>query len=285
MTKVLVLGSSGMLGNAVTRVMAESSDLKVWCTARSRGVEKVLPEEISGNIRYGVNALDPDALTALLEDIRPDLVINCVGLVKQLSNANDPLEALPINAILPHRLARLCALAGARLIHVSTDCVFSGAKGNYVETDDSDAKDLYGRSKYLGEVDYPNAITLRTSIIGHELSSSHGLIGWFLSQSGKIKGFTRAIFSGLPTVELARVMRDVVLPRPELHGVFHVAAAPISKYDLLRLVNSVYNKSIEILPDDKVTIDRSLNAERFEKATGYVAPAWLDLIKRMHEFR
>ncbi len=285
MTKILVLGCSGMLGNAVTRVMAESRDLDVWCTARARGVEKFLPKEIADNIRCGVDVLNSDALAALLAEIKPDVLINCVGLVKQLSNANDPLEALPINAILPHRLARLCALGGARLIHLSTDCVFSGTKGNYAETDDADAQDLYGRSKFLGEVDYPDAITLRTSIIGHELSSAHGLVGWFLAQSGQVKGFTKAVFSGLPTVELARVIRDEVLPRPNLHGVYHVAAAPISKYDLLQLVSLVYNKPIQIIPDDKITIDRSLNAERFEKATGYVAPTWLDLIKRMHEFQ
>jgi dTDP-4-dehydrorhamnose reductase len=176
-------------------------------------------------------------------------------------------------------------LAGARLVHMSTDCVFSGSKGNYRESDPSDAKDLYGRSKYLGEVAYPNAITLRTSIIGHELQSAHGLVGWFLAQQGQCNGFTRAIFSGLPTVALAQVVRDVVIPRPGLFGVYHVAAQPISKYDLLKLVADVYGKTIEITPSEKLVIDRSLNADRFRDATGYQVPGWPELIKLMFKYK
>jgi dTDP-4-dehydrorhamnose reductase len=205
--------------------------------------------------------------------------------VKQLAQADDPLLALPINAMLPHRLARLCALGGARLVHVSTDCVFNGTKGDYRESDPSDAADLYGKSKFLGEVAYPQTVTLRTSIIGHELASAHGLIDWFLAQEGRVKGFRRAIFSGLPTVELAQVVRDFVLPHPEISGVFHVASEPIAKFDLLRMVAEVYGKSIEIVPDDAVVIDRSLNADCFSEATGYVAPPWPELVRRMHDFK
>jgi len=213
------------------------------------------------------------------------VVINCVGVVKQLESAEDPLVVLPINALLPHRLVRLCETNGARFVHVSTDCVFSGKRGNYQEHDPADADDLYGRSKYLGEVDYPNAITLRTSIIGHELSTTHGLIGWFLSQAGQVRGYRRAIFSGLPTVELARVIRDYVLSQPELRGVYHVSAAPISKYDLLTLVAKTYGRTTQIVPDDNVVIDRSLDSLRFRQATGYEPPVWLDLVRRMHEFQ
>jgi dTDP-4-dehydrorhamnose reductase len=206
-------------------------------------------------------------------------------LIKQLSEANDPLQAIPINSLLPHRLARLCNIVGARLVHVSTDCVFSGSKGGYLEADVSDAMDLYGRTKYLGEVDYPHAITLRTSIIGHELNSANGLIGWFLAQEGTVKGFTTAIFSGLPTVELAHVIRDFVLPRADLSGLYHVASQPISKYNLLKLVAETYRKNIDIVPDEKLTIDRSLNADRFSAASGYSAPAWHELVKKMYEFK
>jgi dTDP-4-dehydrorhamnose reductase len=225
-----------------------------------------------------------DALTRLFSYIRPDVVVNCIGLVKQLAEANDPLIALPINSLLPHRLARLCEFVRARLVHISTDCVFSGRKGNYLETDEADAKDLYGRSKLIGEVDYPHAVTLRTSIIGHELRSIQGLIAWFLVQEGNINGYTHAIFSGLPTCELARVIRDFVLPRAELKGVYHVAAQPISKYELLKLVNQEYGKGLKIEPYDQIKIDRSLNATRFREVTGYVAPAWPDLIAKMREF-
>jgi dTDP-4-dehydrorhamnose reductase len=211
-------------------------------------------------------------------------VINCVGLVKQLADANDPLQAVPINTLLPHRLAALCKATGARLVHISTDCVFSGEKGGYRESDFPDAYDLYGRSKLLGEVDYPHAITLRTSIIGRELSGHRSLVGWFLAQQGTVQGFTGAIFSGLPTMELARVINEYVLPRPDLHGLYHVATQPINKYDLLKLVAKTYGKDTEIVPSDRLTIDRSLNADRFREATGYVAPEWSVLVQNMHDF-
>jgi dTDP-4-dehydrorhamnose reductase len=274
-----------MLGNAMLRVMAETGEHDVHGTARSASVLRYFDSTLATRILTGVDVEHFDALAGVLQEIRPDVVVNCVGLVKQLAVADDPLQALPINSLLPHRLARLCGLLGARLVHVSTDCVFNGAKGNYRESDPSDADDLYGKSKFLGEVAYPHTITLRTSIIGHELSGAHGLVGWFLAQEGTIKGYRRAVFSGLPTVELARVVRDVVLPRPALSGLFHVAAAPINKYELLKLVAAAYDKPIEIEPDDRVVIDRSLNADRFREATGYVAAPWPELIARMRDFQ
>lgn len=282
MARVLVLGITGMLGNAVLRVFSADAEHEVWGTLRSTAALANFPSQVHERILRGVDVLDQDVLAAILGKVRPDVVINCVGLIKHLADANDPLTALPINALLPHRLARLCELSGARLIHVSTDCVFSGRAGGYLESDISDAEDLYGKSKYIGELhDLPHAITLRTSIIGHELGSNHALVDWFLAQQGSVKGFTKAIFSGLPTVELARVMKDFVLPRPDLSGLYHVAAEPIAKFDLLNLVAAEYGKQIEIRPDAALAIDRSLNGSRFRTATGYVAPAWPDLIHSM----
>ncbi len=283
--KIVVLGVSGMLGNAMFRKLSETQSLTVYGTSRATSAKSYFRGELTDRIVSGIDAENQDSLARVLAEIRPDVVINCVGLVKQLSDANDPLAALPINAILPHRLVRFCKLVGARLVHISTDCVFSGSHGNYRESDFPDANDLYGRSKFLGEVDYPNAITLRTSIIGHELGSARSLIGWFLAQSGSVKGYSRAIFSGLPTVEIANLVRDVVLPRRDLSGLYHVAAAPISKLDLLRLVADTYGKTIEIVPDEGLVIDRSLNADRFREATGYAAPSWPDLISSMHAFQ
>jgi len=212
-------------------------------------------------------------------------VVNCVGLIKQLADAENPLLEIPINAVLPHRLARLCEFSGARLVHISTDCVYSGKKGRYTEADLPDANDVYGQSKALGEVIYPHTITLRTSIIGHELQGNQSLLNWFLSQEGSCNGFRRAIFSGLPTVEFAQVIRDVVIPHAELSGLYHIAAQPINKYDLLKLIAEVYGKSIDIVPDDNLVIDRSLNADRFRLATGYTAPEWSDLIKLMYAYQ
>ena len=282
--KIMILGVSGMLGNAVMRVFSQADDYSVVGSARSTSVLRLLPPELREQVICGVDVENTDSLARIFTLVRPDVVINCIGLVKQLAEADDPLAAIPINALLPHRLARLCDVAGARLIHMSTDCVFAGTRGMYGEQDLPDAQDLYGRSKFLGEVDYPHAVTLRTSIIGHELNSAHGLVGWCLSQQGVVKGFTRAIFSGLPTMELARVMRDFVVPNPELRGLYHVSAEPINKFELLKLVGQVYGKSTVITPDDKLVIDRSLDSTRFREITGYQPPAWPELVRRMHEF-
>jgi len=282
--KVLVLGATGMLGNAVLRLLAQSAGYEAVGSARSTSALRLLPADLSDSVICGVDVEHVDSLISLFSKVQPDVVINCIGLVKQLEEADDPLVAIPINSLLPHRLARLCGAAGARLVHISTDCIFSGAKGMYTEADVSDATDLYGRSKYLGEVDYPHAITLRTSIIGHELKSEHSLVGWFLAQQGSVKGFGRAIFSGLPTVELARVIRDHVIPHPELHGVHHVSADPINKFDLLTLMSNVYEKKIDIAKDEKFIIDRSLDSTRFRDATGYQPQPWPGLVLRMCEF-
>ena len=282
--KILVLGASGMLGNAMMRVLSEGPEHAVYGTVRSAAAKRHFDATLAERLIDGVDVEHQDSLLQAFIRVRPDVVVNCVGLIKQLADADDALQAIPMNALLPHRLARLCELVGARLVHMSTDCVFAGDKGDYRESDPSDATDLYGRSKYLGEVDYPHAITLRTSIIGHEFQSAHGLVNWFLAQQGQCNGYTRAIFSGLPTVALAQVVRDAVIPHAELSGVYNVAAQAIAKYDLLTLIAEVYGKSIKITPSDKLVIDRSLNAERFKAATSYTVPSWPELIKLMHSY-
>ncbi len=282
--KILILGVSGMLGNAMLRVMTETGVHDVCGTTRSSSALSHFNPKLASCVMTGLDVEQFDVLVSVFEKFRPDVVVNCIGLVKQLTAAEDPLQALAINSIFPHRLARLCSLIGARLVHVSTDCVFSGNRGNYCESDFPDANDLYGRSKLLGEVAYSHTITLRTSIIGPQLSGAHGLVAWFLAQDQRIKGYRRAIFSGLPTVELSRIVRDVVLPNPDLSGLFHVAAKPINKYELLKVLALAYAKEIEIEPDDRLVIDRSLNEDRFRAATGYVAAPWPDLIARMRSF-
>lgn len=284
--RVLVLGVTGMLGSAVYRLLSEDANFHVMGTARSAHALDVFPEKARGLVLTGVDVLSEDALVEAFARTRPEVIINCVGVIKQLAAANDPLAALPLNSLFPHRLARMAGLCAARVVHISTDCVFSGRKGGYTEADVSDAEDLYGKSKFLGELaDYPNAVTLRTSIIGHELGTNHALLEWFLSQSGGVKGYRKAVFSGLPTSELARVIRDHVIPRKDLHGLYHVSVDPIDKYSLLTLVSEVYRKQIEITPDDRLSIDRSLNSDRFRKETGYQPPGWRELIQGMSESR
>jgi dTDP-4-dehydrorhamnose reductase len=212
-------------------------------------------------------------------------VINCISPSRAALVGGDPIQIIPICALLPHQLARLSERIGARLIHFSTDGVFSGAKGGYTEEDQPDATDVYGVSKWLGEPRERHTITIRTSMIGHELRGLQGLLGWFLSQEKHCKCYSRAVFSGLPAVVLAQIVRDVVLAHPELSGSYHVAAEPITKCELLRLIADVYGKSIDIVPDETLVIDRSLSAERFRRATGYVAPDWRTLIQVMHSSR
>ena len=284
--KVLVLGVTGMLGSTLFRYLSADTDYQVWGTLRSPAGRKHFSNGTHSRLISHIDVLDSDDLVGVMNQVRPDVVINCVGLIKQLADAKDPLTALPINAMFPHRLAKLCALAGARLVHISTDCVFSGRKGMYTEQDVSDAEDLYGKSKFIGELhDAPHAVTLRTSIIGHELQSSESLINWFLSQKESTKGYDKAIFSGLPTIELARVIKEYVIPRPELSGLYHVSVEPIDKLSLLRLVADLYGKEIDVIPDGRVCIDRSLDSSRFQQATGYIPPPWPELVKAMQASR
>lgn len=282
--RIVILGSSGMLGSALTRYFSQEPDCLVTGTVRSKKSIGLLPQNLQENIVWGIDAINFDTVREFIKVQRPNIVINCVGLVKQLSDANDPLIALPINSLFPHMLARCCAEYSARLVHMSTDCVFNGSKGGYLDDDIPDALDLYGVSKRLGEVDYTNAITLRTSIIGHELDGSRSLVDWFLSQKESVKGFSKAVFSGLPTVEMARIIKDYVIPNEKLHGVYHVSADPINKYDLLKLLANIYGHDTKVIRDVKFIIDRSLNSSRFRDITGFKPVPWDEMVTRMKNF-
>ncbi len=283
--KLLVFGANGMLGNAVLRWFSQDDAYEVTGSVRSAASIPQLAELApSARLVSEIDGVDLGAMRKLFADVRPDVVINCAGVVKQLAGADAPAVAIPINALLPHRLARLARLHGTRLIHISTDCVFSGVRGNYSEDDEPDAADLYGRSKLMGEVDGEHAVTLRTSMIGHELQTSHALLGWFLAQQGTVSGFSNAIFSALPTVELARVIQQFVLPNPELRGTYHVAGPVISKHDLLQVVARVYGRDNTIVAEPLPAFDRSLDASRFNRATGYRPPGWSEMLTTMRAF-
>ncbi|MES2413914.1 MAG: SDR family oxidoreductase [Pseudomonadota bacterium] len=284
LARVLVLGASGMLGNTVLRFFAQSDGFEVTGSVRSKEALHRLPQAFRQNVVCEVDIDNSDSLVKLFALTRPDVVINCIGLIKGHAGVDDPLSVIPTNSLLPHRLALACEVARARLVHISTDCVFSGAEGMYTESHLPDAQDLYGRSKLMGEVDYAHAVTLRTSIIGHELAGTNSLIEWFLAQSGPVKGFSKAIFSGLPAVELALVMRDYVIPDATLRGVHHVSSEPVNKYDLLQLVARTYGKATKIIADDQVVINRSLDSTKFRQLTGYRPPVWTELVRRMHDF-
>jgi dTDP-4-dehydrorhamnose reductase len=283
MTKrILILGGAGMLGHKVYQIYRRRFD--AWTTNLS-GYEEFARYDLYDPDRFvgGVDVSNFDSVVRVLADVKPDAVFNCVGIIKQVKAAKDPITSLVINSLFPHRLANVCRASGIRMIHMGTDCVFSGRKGGYTESDISDAEDLYGRTKYLGEVDVPGCLTVRTSIIGRELNTSNALTEWILAnKGGKVRGYTKAIYSGYTTIALANIIADVLENHPNLCGMYHVASQPISKFDLLTLINETYSLNIQIEPDDKYVCDRSLDGSRFCKATGFKPPSWAEMISEMH---
>lgn len=233
-------------------------------------------------VTENVNAEDFESLARALNEIRPDIIVNAIGVTKHVPDVGNTVRTITINSLLPHQLAQVAKTQNARLICISTDCVFSGRKGNYVETDEADAVDLYGKTKSLGEVVEGDCLTLRTSIIGRELFTRNSLVEWFLSNRGRsLKGYRKAIFTGFPTVILAEILADVIENRPDLRGLYHVSSDKINKFDLLSLVNSEMNVGTRIEPADDLEIDRSLDSTKFRAETGFVPQSWPEMIKRM----
>jgi dTDP-4-dehydrorhamnose reductase len=276
--RLLILGGGGMLGHKLWQVCRSRFD--TWVTVRG-GASAYRRYGIFDEARLipGVDAGDFDSVIRAMGTARPAAVVNCVGIVKQLAAARDPVQSISVNALFPHRVAALCAATGARFVHISTDCVFAGTKGHYAETDVPDASDLYGRSKLLGEVDAP-ALTLRTSMIGRELSTSSGLVEWFLANRGRtVAGYTRACFSGLTTEALSHVIAGILEDHPGLAGLQHLAADPINKHDLLVMMRDTLAVPIDIHPRDEPAIDRTLDGRRLAAAARLRIPGWPEMIR------
>ncbi len=270
-----------MLGHKLVQVLRR--DTEVWYTLRDKfyDVERFDLFERQRCID-GVDIENVESIRMAIVASRPDVVINAVGIVKQLPTSKDTIRMLTVNSIFPHRLNELASEIGFRLFCISTDCVFDGRRGDYSEADVPNATDLYGKSKNLGEVTSNSSITLRTSIVGRELQTSHSLIEWFLSNKGKsVKGFANAIYSGFPTVVLADIIKNLIYEHPELIGLYHVSSDPINKYDLLKLLNTAYGSSIEIERDEDFRIDRSLDSTKFKNATGFTSASWEVMVEEM----
>lgn len=282
--KLLILGATGMLGNACLGYFGRHKFFDAIGTSRDGLASDYFQPDIGRLVCNKIDILNEETRDAIFESEHPDVVINCIGLVKQVAESDSPLHSIALNAMLPHQLALTCQKHNARLIHISTDCVFSGQKGApYLESDVADASDLYGRTKFLGEVsNNRSALTLRTSIIGNELRGSKSLLDWFLCQEGGCKGYTGAIYSGLPTIILMRVIEDLLLNHPDLFGLYHVSSSPISKFHLLGLISEIFNKKIDIIPSDDVIINRTLDCSKFEHITGFRAPEWKKMIEDMY---
>jgi len=278
---VLILGATGMLGHKLMQVLSKNYDV-TGTVRRNESSFINHPLFPSMKIIGNVSADDISNIEKLIGQIKPSIIVNCIGIVKQLPEAKDPIRSISINSLFPHHLAKLCRNKGIRLIHISTDCVFSGRKGHYTEEDPSDADDLYGRTKFLGELNYPGCLTIRTSIIGREIETSHGLIEWFLSQEGKtVPGYTNAIFSGLTTQALSEIISRIISDYPDLQGLRQIASEPISKFDLLNLVKKTYGLNIIINPDETVINYRDLNPEKFKRDTKIRIPSWEYMIEQM----
>jgi len=282
--KILVLGGEGMLGHKMFQFLL-SRYPDTACTIRGSLANPFYARTDlfrRGTVIEKVDAMDLPSLGRRLRDRKPRFLVNCIGIVKQREEAMSAVPSITINSLLPHRLAEFAAEWGGRVIHISTDCVFDGKRGGYTEESPSDATDLYGKTKYLGEVATENALTLRTSIIGRELSHFRSLLEWFLGQKGKqVRGFTRVIYSGVTTNHLAHLVGDLIARHPDLSGLYNVASAPISKHDLLCLLKDAFRLDVEILPDEDEVSDRSLVGDRFRRATGYVCPEWPALAEQL----
>jgi dTDP-4-dehydrorhamnose reductase len=271
--KILILGGDGMLGHQLLTLLRERHEVKVTLRQdlQAYAAARLFSPD---NAFCGVDVRAADRLLAVLANFHPEAVVNAVGIVKQRPDGLDVIPNLEINALLPHRLALICAATGARLFHISTDCVFSGNRGQYREDDVPDPVDIYGHSKLLGEVTHAGVITLRTSIIGRSIYRNASLIDWFLRQQGRIKGYRNAIFSGFTTKEVSRVIAMLLERHTAASGLYHLSSSAISKYDLLVRLRDRLGRSIEITPDDTVRIDRSLDSTRFRSEFGYLPPSW-----------
>jgi dTDP-4-dehydrorhamnose reductase len=278
--KILIVGGDGMLGHQLLRQW--NARHEVYITLHNE-----LPDSPAAGLFkrertfQNIDVRSAESVLSCAKNLKPDVIVNAVGLVKQRPLAKDSVASLEINALFPHKLAVMADTIGARVIHFSTDCVFSGQKGHYTEKDSPDPEDLYGRTKLLGELHYPNCITLRTSIVGRELSRKAELLEWFLAQRGSVKGFSRAIYSGFTTIEMARIVERVLTSYPNVSGLWHVSSDPISKYDLLGLFRKHFNLGTVIVPDDTFVCNRSLVSDRFRSAFGYTPPSWNDMVAEL----
>jgi len=282
--RVLVLGGEGMLGHKMWQRLSQRFP-DTYVTLFNDPTKRPLSDIdlFAGPRVIGqIDAREAARLYALFAELDPTVVVNCIGVIKQRPEAHDAIPSITLNSLLPHQLAHMGEQLRFRVIHFSTDCVFDGKRGGYTETDPSDAEDLYGKTKFLGEVATPNAVTLRTSIIGRELFAHTGLLDWFLSQRGKrVKGYRRVLYSGVTTNHLAEVVGDLIERHPQISGLYQVVSQTISKHDLLCLIRDAMSLNIEIQPDDEVVSDRSMKGDKFRKATGYVCPPWPELVAQL----
>ena len=282
--KILIIGACGMLGNTLIKHFTKQKQFNIEFSVRDQSRQHLCQKLFKKKAKYLIDAQNPITAKLAINDFKPNICINCIGLIKQKSILNNHINSIEINSLFPHYLYGYCQEIFCRLIQVSTDCVFSGLKGNYTENDIPDPIDLYGYSKLLGEIKQENAVTIRTSIIGHEVNSKFGLLEWFLNENNKINGYNNAYFSGLTTLELSTIIAEFIIPKINLKGIYHISSKPINKFDLLNLINNIYCLEKIIYKDESISINRSLDSTKFKELSGYKFDNWVSMIKRMKRF-
>ena len=284
--RILVLGATGMLGHTVFKFLNQTNhNIECYGSIRNKKDKEFFDRHLSQNLRIFDEFYSPNKLEKFVQKIKPQIILNCIGLIKQRKNSENHLEAIFVNSLLPHQISKVCNKLGIRLIHFSTDCVFSGKKGNYKESDLPDARDVYGLSKFMGEINDKNNLTIRTSIIGHELKNSLGLLEWFLGEKKEITGYSRAIFSGLTTLEISRFLLDHIFKNNKIYGVYHLSSMPITKLKLLKIINKVYRSKKNIISSSSLKINRSLDASKLMDATKYQVPNWDVMINDLYRWK
>lgn len=271
MNRLLILGSAGMAGHVVKNRLRDSGNYIIGEINRNA---------LKGSFIYNVDVTDLNALDQAIDDFKPDVIINCIGMLNKDAEAN-PDRAILLNSFLPHHLAKKVTTFGGRLIHISTDCVFSGSKGNYNDTDYKDGIGFYAQSKALGEVIYGAHLTIRTSIVGPEINSAGiGLLHWFLhSEAKEIKGYTQAYWGGVTTIQLAIAIEHAL--KMSMSGLIHLTNGKrISKYELISIFKNVFQKNVLIQPDDSYKIDKSLAVSNDTYLLGDV-PSYEKMIQDM----
>lgn len=280
--RILILGGGGTLGHKLWQVLPSRFSDTFVSIRKNREFYSKCGLFNGSKAIDGLDLRDFSRLNSVLNEIKPSVIVNCAGVTLRSKEALDKNSAISINALLPHRLADWCSRGGARLIHFSTVCVYDGKKGAYTEDDAPDARDLYGVTKALGDVSAPFALTLRSSFIGREIFAGTELLEWFLTQKGKtIKGFRKAVFTGLTTNRLAGLVGDLIESHPGLNGLYHVSSEAVSKYDLLLMMKDAYKLDVEIVPEEGFEMRRDLDGTRFEKAAGFACPPWKAMMAEM----
>jgi len=281
--RLVILGGTGMLGHTLWERL--SLRFPHTYTTIRKGIRDYGDDRLYGSDRVidHIDVVDFRMLEGALRGVRPDVILNCIGITKRREEPQNPIPSIILNAMLPHKLAKMAADVNAKLIHFSTDCVFDGRTGRYSDDAPTNATDLYGRTKALGEVTGNSVLTLRSSFIGKELREGTELLEWFLSQKNAVRGFKNAIYTGLTTLELCRVIEKLLLDYPDASGLYNVSSEPINKFDLLRLIGEKMHRRVEIIPDESFHCDRSLDSARFRRDFGYTPPTWTKMVEELSQ--